>query len=150
VNELLIEAKKRPGDADVQHNLGVAFFEEHTLDDAILWLKRALAQDSTRARTHLALASAYLLDEKYREAFDEGKTAAGMLPELSASHLFWGEAALALGDAQTAIRELTTAVKLDPTSVEARSRLAAAYGASGQVESARETERGAKMPPPPG
>jgi eukaryotic-like serine/threonine-protein kinase len=118
------------------------------LDAAVAAFQRAVQLDHGYAIAHAALSDAYL--RKYRATLDvglvalaqsSGDEAVAVGPSIAYAHVIRGRVHQASGQNERAVRELRTAIEIDPSIVDARRGLAEAYEAEGDLQSSEDVIR---------
>lgn len=127
-----------PGNAATEHELGVAYLLQEDFDLAITKLRQALADNPNNAGTHLALAGALLGKHQDQEAADEARKVLAVMPKDSEAHAVLGQAEIRLGSTDDGLHEMETALQLDPDNSDLRTRLLAAYMATGHMAQFRD------------
>jgi tetratricopeptide (TPR) repeat protein len=122
---------------DPQYVLGLCYIDVNRYDDArhAFAAQYGFAPDSAQA---YLLSARLLLRRSYpAQAVEQAEKALALNPALPLAHELLGEAALAHGDAQTAIKELEAERKIDPLDGMTYERLGDAYLRSGQFTEAQ-------------
>ncbi len=134
--------------AAAHHNLGVLYYQQGRIEEAIAQFQEALAEEDD-AGTHYQLGAAYLVqalpenpavpvdEEKVQQAISEFERALAMDPERVEAMVGLGNAYLLEMRTDEAIEQLEKAVELDPQMPEALFALGRAYAQAGQVEDAK-------------
>ena len=131
-----------PDDANVHFRFGAFLTAEgDTTERGIGEIKRALELDPAYVPAMVGLAAIYLKRGEGDTAKQFGSKAVQASPRDFGTHIVYGRALLATGDAAEAAKELETAVKLAPENAEARFSLASAYSRLGRkAEAEKEHE----------
>ncbi len=127
---------KSPLKARGHYNLGLAYFRQGRIDDAIEGYKAAirLKPDYDEAYNNLGLA--YVRQGRIGEAIGEFRTALRLKPSLDEAHINLGLAYIRLGRLDEAIGVYREALRLKPTHVEAYNNLGLAYIRQGRLDEA--------------
>jgi tetratricopeptide (TPR) repeat protein len=143
-----------PDDPNVHFRFG-AFLSAggDTTERGIGEIKKALELDPANLPAMVGLAAIYLKRGDGESAKEFGLKAVQAGPRDFGTHMVYGRALLATGDAAEAAKELEAAVKLAPENAEARSSLASAYARLGRKAEAEKEEevlkrlkKGAELP----
>jgi len=104
-----------PKSPEARANLGLAYLYQKKWDAAIRELVGALKMDPTLVEAQYNLGFAYLQrDKSYPEAISAWEKAVKIDPEYSNAHYNLGLAYWKVGQSKKAIKELETALKLEP------------------------------------
>ena len=118
------------------------------LDKAMEGFERAIQLDRRYALAHATLGDAYL--QKYRATLDASLVARAQThadeaialgPSVAYTHVVRGRVYQASGQNERAIRELESALQIDPGIVDARGRLAEMYEGEGSFQKAEDVYR---------
>ena len=107
-----------PAQADEFHRLALAACEQGHLLDGITYARRALAIDSSRARTHLLLGMALARSGAHDEALTSFDQAITIAPDLADAHGNRADVLVELGRHAEAIESYDRAVSIAPQSLE--------------------------------
>ncbi len=137
--------------AAVYHNLGVLYYQQGKIDEAIAQFKAALEKEPDDPDTHYQLGAAYLvqalpadpngsIDEaKVNQAIEEFEQALKVEPEKAEALVGLGNAYLLEGKTEEAIAKLEEAVEAAPEMPEALFTLGQAYAQAGRIDEAKTT-----------
>jgi tetratricopeptide (TPR) repeat protein len=123
---------------DPQYVLGLAYSDVGRYDDArhAFAAQYGFAPDSAEA--YLLAARLFLRRELKDQAAAQAQKALEVNPKMPLAHQLLGEAALARGDSEGAIKELEAERSVNPLNGEMYDRLGDAYLRSGQYENAQQ------------
>jgi tetratricopeptide (TPR) repeat protein len=128
--------KREPDDASARYTLGQAWIRSGKTEDGRKELARAqaLRQRAQQLQEAQKLQSLGLREMNAGKVAEAKKafTAAVELDGSSTNHMYLGIALTASGDMQAGIRELTTALELDPSNAQVHVNLGSLYLQSGQ------------------
>jgi tetratricopeptide (TPR) repeat protein len=150
--------KLQPGRANAVTNIGVVYYQQGQLDQAIAQFKQALTIEPEDADTHYLLGAAQLQRASQSgtpgtadmtAAEQEFQTALKIKPEMAAAYIGLGNVYLLNQDFEQAAATLEQAVKLQPNSPEALFAVGQAYAALGRKPEALDAlTRALQLNPP--
>ena len=123
---------------DPQYVLGLAYSDVGRYDDARHAFAAQYGFQPDSAEAYLLAARLFLRRELKDQAATQAQKALEINPKLPLAHQLLGEAALARGDQETAIRELEAERAVNPLNGELYDRLGDAYLRSGQYDNAQQ------------
>jgi tetratricopeptide (TPR) repeat protein len=112
-----------PKDAPNHNNLGLAFYKQRKLDEAIACFRQAIDLDPKFAPAHINLGNALKDQGKLDEAIDCYHQAIQLHPKYALAHYNLGNALSKQGKLDEAIACYRQAIKLDPKYAEAHCNL---------------------------
>lgn len=116
--------------------LGEALFTMERLDSALVALERAVALDPETPRYRFNLANVLQLSNRHAEAGENFRAFLQQRPDDPVGRFHYAVHLDGLQQTEAALQQLETAVRLDPTYVEARVVLAQLYADQGRAEEA--------------
>jgi tetratricopeptide (TPR) repeat protein len=129
-----------PGDAQLRHYLGVAYFKTGDAKQAQEQLTRARELNPADSATHYDLALVLLSEQNYAGAADELEAAIKLSPSSAnanaLAHMLLGRAYLNSNRSLQAIEEFKTTLKLDPAMKLGHYHLGFAYFSLGRNDEA--------------
>ncbi len=150
--------KLQPGRANAVTNIGVVYYQQGHLDQAIAQFKQALTIEPEDADTHYLLGAAQLQRASQSgtpgaadmtAAEQEFQTALKIKPEMAAAYIGLGNVYLLNQNFEQAAATLEQAVKLQPNSPEALFAVGQAYAALGRKPEALDAlTRALQLNPP--
>ncbi len=126
-------ARKSPRKTRTHINLGVAYYKQGLLNEAVLEYKTALMLKPDYAIAHNNLGNAYYAQGRTNEAVQEYKAALRLNPSLAETHYNIGNIYMSEGRLNEAAQEYRTALVLNPGYAEAHSSLGFAYYEQGRL-----------------
>lgn len=117
-------AQLDPGSIIIQERLGTSLQKLGRLDEAILHFELAAKTQPNSALAQKNLADALSMQGRLAEALPHYEKMAAQVPNAPQSHLLLGHAMAGLGKLDGAIAEYREALRLDPKSAEALTKLA--------------------------
>ncbi len=135
--------------AAVHHNLGVLYYQQGQIDEAIAQFEEALAEEPDDPDTHYQLGAAYLVQAlpsdpnapvdtaKVEQAIQEFEHSLAVEPEKAEALVGLGNAYLLEGKTEEAIAKLEEALKAAPEMPEALFTLGQAYAQAGRIDEAK-------------
>ena len=144
----------QPGNDTAEQELGAGYLMQEKYDLAATKFQQVLGDEPDNAPARLGFAAALLGQHKDQDAATEARKAIAAMPKDSESHAVLGQAEIRLGTIDDGIHEMETAVQLDPDNADLRTRLLAAYMATGRsphfadgkTQTGAQGEGGAKAP----
>jgi rhomboid protease GluP len=139
----------QPGNDTAEQELGAAYLEQQQYDLALPKFKQVVSDDPNNSSARLGLAGALLGTHQDQDAAGEARKVVAANPNESEAHAVLGEAEIRLGSVDNGIHEMETAVQLQPDDQELRTRLLAAYMATGRSANSPGSllQSGAPVPP---
>ncbi|HYE32833.1 MAG TPA: tetratricopeptide repeat protein, partial [Methylomirabilota bacterium] len=125
-----------PVRADIYSRYGVVHGEKGNVDEAVSWLKKAIAVDPRFVDAHANLGRTCLLAERYAEAEQAYSTAASLAPDRADLRNALGDVHFAARDFAKAEREYREAARLRPREATSHSNLGIALAAQKQFQQA--------------
>lgn len=129
--------KVEHANVEPEYVLGLCYSDVARYDDARHAFATQYGFGGDSAEAYLLAGRLFLRRELRDQAAVEANKALELNPNLPLAHELLGEAALARGDSQTAIKELEAERKINPLYGEVYDRLGDAYLRSGQYEQAQ-------------
>lgn len=127
-NSCEVVLRRNPGHAEANHLLGAIRFQQGRTDEAISFLKRAIASPLATAEMHNHLGSAYYKLGQKHEARDCFERALAITPGYPEALHNLGVIYSEMQKAEQAVAAFREAVRLDPKLSEADEALKTAYG----------------------
>jgi tetratricopeptide (TPR) repeat protein len=128
--------RKSPDSHVVHDNLGVAYYKQGQLDEAMEEFRIALKLKPDYEKTHNNLGVVYDKLGRTDEAIEEFLTALKLKPDFAEAHYNLGTAYNVRGRIDEAIDEYKEAIRLKPDYANAHSNLGIAYGKKGFLDMA--------------
>jgi len=144
--------KRDPNDAATRYSLAQALLRSHREEEGKKEMERVLAlrnraQEQQDAQALEDEGMRYLRAGQAREAVKPFRSALGLAPS-AGNHMYLGVALAGAGDVDTGIRELRTALDLEPGNARAHLNLGSVYLQEGQEPAARaEFEKALELDP---
>jgi len=125
-----------PSHAEAMHNLGLLFVQHRHFEDAVEWMRRAVATDSSQP-IYLSNYGNVLQDlQRYPEAVPQYEKAIALDPSYADANYNLGNALQKIGQHLAAIESYQRAIALNPVWAEAYLNCGNAHDALGQFEQA--------------
>ncbi len=132
VTELSQAETLNPDNDFTKQELGASYLEQEDYADALPRFRQVVSDDPKNIQAHLGLAASLLGTNQDQEAATEARTVVAALPNESEGHAVLGQAEIRLNLVDDGIHEMETAVQLEPDNQDLRTRLLAAYMATGR------------------
>jgi tetratricopeptide (TPR) repeat protein len=110
------------------HNIGRLYLDQGNLEQALPWLAKAVEVNPNHWRAHFSLGVASHKAKRYDEALAAYARAAAMSPDDADTHANIGWILVKTGRDAEGVRELQTAVRLDPSLDRERQYLDGRFG----------------------
>ncbi|MFQ5901919.1 MAG: tetratricopeptide repeat protein, partial [Thermodesulfobacteriota bacterium] len=117
-------------------NLGLVYFDQGRIEEAITEYQAALSLSPNHANIHTALGAAYFKQRHIKDAIKELKIALKLDPNYADAHNNLGLIYFDQGQIGEAIREYKLALKLNPYNAGIHGNLGRAYFTQGRIEEA--------------
>ena len=118
------------------YNLGIAFFDQGKIDEAISSYKRTLTINPQHEKAHFSLGYAYLKKGMLDESIPEFKRALTRNPKYAEAHYALGSVYDTKGLSDEALFEYKRAVTIKPRYAEVHYKLGALYQKKGEFDKA--------------
>lgn len=116
---------------------GWADDRQQSLEQAVIWAKRALEYPGTNGLAHIVLEDDHLLGRRFDAALEAGRVAVGLRPNCPVAHAALAKTLLFCGRADEALSSIRRAIRMSPAyPAWFLDVLAASYRDSGDLESA--------------
>jgi Flp pilus assembly protein TadD len=128
--------KKSPGKARGHTNLGLVYYRQGRLEEAVKEYTTAIRLEPDYAEAYNNLGLVYYLQERIEEAIQQYLTALRLTRGFAKAHNNLGAAYFKQGRLDEAIQEYITALKLKPDDADPHNNLGNAYATQGQLDEA--------------
>lgn len=140
--------RKSPNKARGHNSLGLAYYKQGRVEEAIREYREALKLDPDHLEAHHNLGATYAKQGRLEEAIQEYLIALSLQPGFAGTHNNLGLAYYHQGRLDEAIKEYTAALSLKPDFAEARHNLGLVYYTQGRLEEAsREYREALRLKP---
>jgi tetratricopeptide (TPR) repeat protein len=126
----------RPTAATAYTNLGAALGSIGQMDEATVYLRRAVELDPTMSLAYANLGRALAAKGQYDAAIEQHRRAVGLTPTWAYAHVYLGGCLLEAGRPDEALVELREAARVEPDSADAHNGLGYAMLAMGKPDAA--------------
>jgi membrane associated rhomboid family serine protease/cytochrome c-type biogenesis protein CcmH/NrfG/DNA-directed RNA polymerase subunit RPC12/RpoP len=132
VPELSQAETLNPDNDFTKQELGASYLDQSDYENALPRFQKVVTDDPKNIQAHLGLAASLLGTHDYQLAATEARTVIAALPKEAEGHAVLGQAEIRLNLVDDGIHEMETAVQLAPDDQDLRTRLLAAYMATGR------------------
>ena len=123
INKLSKISTNNASQAQVWYNLGVAYFQNGQVDEAIVQYQKAIKSNPKYAQAHNGLGAAFSQKGQVDKAIIEYKKAIEFFPKCAESHNNLGNSLSKMGQVNDAVSQYRQALEIEPNYAEAHYNL---------------------------
>jgi tetratricopeptide (TPR) repeat protein len=136
LDQLMAQAEQNPGDVNIQHSAGNILVGQKHDREALKYLARAAALESTDATTYNDIGVAHAHLDEQVDAVAAYEKAMKLNPDYTEAEFNLGTAYMAMGNTDEAIRFFIETIRMDKTFYRAYNNLGGVYAQKGDFEKA--------------